>query len=285
MHHPRRSALQGECSNTSLSVTPSLSDQGPIDSEVLDDQVSIHPEYDEEIDSLQGGEVSEELASFLKESVKKPASNAQKQTDKHPLPKVQELLPPKLDMPMRLLVSKEISSHDLWLKKMQAMTYEAAGPLIHLLKSLEEDDELDIDMVKDTLRLSLSLMGNSFAHLSQERRRKVLTGINYQLGHMAEENFEPSEGVLFSDGVVDCIRKRTEAIKTLQKAKQPFRQGGVQGKSFPIHRGKQTQFHSGKDRALPYPNKMGRGGRGVKKGNRAVPKEALPSSTPRRWRT
>ena len=107
------------------------------------------------------------------------------------------------------------------------MTYEAAGPLIHLLKSLEEDDEFDIDMVKDTLRPSLSLMGNSFAHLSQERRRKDLTGINSQLGHMAEENFEPSEGVLFGDGVVNRIRKRTEAIKTLQKAKQPFLQGGV----------------------------------------------------------
>ena len=103
---PERSALLGECSNASLSVTSSLNDQGPIDSEVLDDQVSIHPEYDEEIDSIQGREVSEELASFLKESVKRPASNAQNKqwTDKHPLPEVQELLPTKLDIPMRLLV-------------------------------------------------------------------------------------------------------------------------------------------------------------------------------------
>ena len=53
MHHPRRSVLQGECSNASLSVTPSLSDQGPIDSEVLDDQVSIHPGYDEETHSVR----------------------------------------------------------------------------------------------------------------------------------------------------------------------------------------------------------------------------------------
>ena len=60
-----------------------------------------------------------------------------------------------MDMPMRLLVSKEISSHDLWLKKKLSMAYEVAGPLIHLLTYLEEEEE--IDAVKDTLRLSFSL--------------------------------------------------------------------------------------------------------------------------------
>ena len=146
------------------------------------------------------------------------------------------------------------------------MAYEAVGPLIHLLTYLEEEEEIDAVKVKDTLRLSLSLLGNSFARLSQESRRKVLTGINSQLGHMAEEVFEPSGDVLFGDGAVDRIQKRTEAIKTLQKAKQPFRQGGVQGKGLPVHRGKQGQFRSGRNHVFPYPNKMGRGGKGPKKG-------------------
>ena len=236
----------------------------------MEDEVSLHPEWDEDFDPPQGGEVSNELASFLKESVLKPATNTLRKqwTEKHPIPRVQELIPPKMDMPMRLLVSKEVSSHDQWLKKMQTTAYEAAGPLIHLLSDLEEGKEMETDEVKEALKLSLSLLGNSFVRLSQERRRKILVGINSQLGHMAEEVFEPSD-VLFGEGAVDRIQKRAEAIKTLQKAKQPFRQGGVQGKGLSVHRGKQGQFRNqsvGKNRLFPYSNKSGRGGKGARKG-------------------
>ena len=168
---------------------------------------------------------------------------------------------------MRLLVSIETSSHDQWLKKMQATAYDAAGPLIHLLSYFKEEEELDVVRVKEAVKLSLSLLGNSFACFSQERRRKILVGINSQLEHMAEEEFEPSD-VLFGEGAVDRIQKRAEVIKTLQKAKQPFRQGGVQGKGFPVHRGKQGQsrYSVGKNRPSPYFNKSGRGGKGAKKG-------------------
>ena len=266
-HQARRSALLGECSDAD---TLSLPDNRRANSLESDDQVSLHPGWDEDLDPPQSGEVSDELASFLKDSVLKPATNTQKKQwiDKCPIPKVQELRPPRMDMPMRLLVSKEISSHDQWLKKMQTTAYEAAGPLIHLLSNLEEEEEeMDTDKVKETLKLSLSLLGNCFARFSQERRRKVLVGINSQLGHMAEEVFE-SPDVLFGDGAVDRIQKRAEAIKTLQKVKQPFRQGGVQGKGLPVHRGKQGQFRYsiGKNRPLPYHNKSGRGGRGAKRG-------------------
>jgi hypothetical protein len=101
-------------------------------------------------------------------------------------------------LPMRLLVLRKIPSHDQCLKKMQTTAYEAAGPLIHLLICLEKEEEIDTDRVKEALKLSLSLLGNSFAWFSQERR-KILVGINSQLGHMVDEDYE-SSNVLLGEG-------------------------------------------------------------------------------------
>lgn len=66
-------------------------------------------------------------------------------------------------MLMRLFVSRKTSSHDQWLTKMQTTAYEA---VIHLLSHLEEEEEIDVDRIQDTL--NLSLLGS--ANFSQERR-------------------------------------------------------------------------------------------------------------------
>ena len=234
--------------------TLSQSEEGSLDH---DNQLRIHLDWDEDIDPPLKGAVSEDIASFLKETVKKSSTNTWRKqwVEKCSLPKVQEVIHPKMDMPMRLLVSKEICPHDQWLKKLQTTAYETAGPLIHLLSCLEGEEEIDTDGVKDTLKLSLSLVGNTFAHFSQERRRKILVGINSQLGHMADEAFDSSD-ILFGEGAVDRIKKSDEAIKTLQKANQPFRRGGAQGRGQPVHRQKQghSRHSVSKHHVLPYPN-------------------------------
>lgn len=79
-----------------------------------DDSFSIHPERDDNLDPT-GGE--EKLACFLRESVAHAARK--KLVEKHPLSKLQELRPLKMDMPMCLLVPKEVVIHDQWLSKMQ----------------------------------------------------------------------------------------------------------------------------------------------------------------------
>ena len=73
----------------------------------------------------------------------------------------------------------------------------------------------------------MRLTGSLFARLSQERRRKVLMGINKDLAHMAEEDFK-SVDTLFGEDAVDRIKKRHDAIKTLKHVRQPFRKGGTQ---------------------------------------------------------
>ena len=118
-----------------------------------EDSLGLHPERDEDLDQPKGEEISDELSSFLKESVAKPATNVQKKklVEKYPIPKVKELIPPKMDMPMRLLVPKEVTTHDQWLLKMQATSYASAGPLISLLESIAEEGELDTAQISEML--------------------------------------------------------------------------------------------------------------------------------------
>lgn len=61
---------------------------------------------------------------------------------------------------------------------MQSTAYEAASQLIHLLLCPEEEEEDDTNMVKDALKLPLSLMGNCFASSSQKWSRTILVGIH-----------------------------------------------------------------------------------------------------------
>ena len=48
-------------------------------------------------------------------------------------------------------------------------------------------------------------MGNVFARLTKERRRKVLVGIHNDLAHMADEEFKASD-VLFGEDVVERVK-------------------------------------------------------------------------------
>ena len=143
---------------------------------------------------------------------------------------------------------------------------------------------MDTDRVKEALTLSLSLMGNTFACFFQERR-KMVVGINSQLGHMANEDFDSSD-IIFGEGTVDCIKKRVKAIKTLQKVKQPFRQGSAQERGQPVHRGKQGHFqHSVSKNWVLIQTSWKEEEKEQRKGNRAELQETLPVSTFGRWET
>ncbi len=183
------------------------------------------------------GEVEDSVATFVKECVAKPASNQQRKKwlVPFPLPGLQEVTPSKLDVTMRLLIPKGVASHDFWLKKMQALSMDAAGPLIHDLQLEATGSVVDPEM-SQAVKHSLSLMGNFFARLTKERRRKVLLGLHKDLAHMANEDIAEAKGVLFGEGAADRIQKRSDVLKSLRKAKQPFRKGGAQGKGQLGHR-------------------------------------------------
>ena len=195
------------------------------------DAISLHPDWDIDLEPGRGL-IDENLKTFVKQCVQSPLTNQQrkKALDKYPLPDVTELRPPKLDMTMKLLVGKPVSSHDGWLQKMQALCTDAYAPLLAILNESKSDNQPTADEMSSAVKCSLKLMGNVFARLTKERRRKALLGIHKDLAHMADEEFKQSD-VLFGEDVVERVKKRHDALRTLKTMKQPFQRGGAQKKN------------------------------------------------------
>ena len=236
----------GACSSPSVS-SRAESGVSPPSEEGLsgdEDALDVHPIKDDfDVDCGQGTSVSPGLESFLKSCVAAPLTNVQRKKclDQFPKPQVPELRPPRLDPTLKLLVPKGATGHDGWLQKMQALAIDAYAPLVSLLQSNEGGNPSKED-TRAAIRCSLKLMGNLFARLSQERRRKALCAIHKDLGHMAEEDFGSAQS-LFGDRVVDRIKARHDALKALRSAKQPFRKGGAQKAGQPGRREVQGQSH------------------------------------------
>ena len=163
------------------------------------------------------GSIDEGLKSFIKQCVQSLLTNQQrkKALEKYPLPNVSELRPPKLDMTMKLLVGKSVSSHDGWLQEMQALCLDAYAPLLNLLNEQASGTQPSVEDTSSAVKYSLKLMGNIFCCLTKERHRKVLVGIHKDLAHMADKEFKQAD-VLFGEDVVERVKKRHDALKTLR---------------------------------------------------------------------
>ena len=122
---------------------------------------------------------------------------------------------PRLDATLKLLVPKTTSGHDNWLQKIQALAVDTYAPIVALLNRAEGNPPSD-EETRGALRCSLKLMGNLFARLSQERQRKILCSIHKDLGHMAEEKFKDPQS-LFGEEIVDRVKKRHDALKSLRQ--------------------------------------------------------------------
>ena len=76
--------------------------------------MSLHPDWDI---GLGPGQclVNDQTEAFLKQCVGSPLTNQQrkKALEKYPLPAIAELRPPKLDMTLKILMSKPASAHDV----------------------------------------------------------------------------------------------------------------------------------------------------------------------------
>ena len=226
------------------------SDSGSEDNlEESDDFLSIHPEKDGSLDPEQDP-IMDSVRDLVLESIRAPLSNQdrKKNLGKYSQPSIEELRPPHLDTTLKILVSKGISAHDAWLQKVQALCLDAYAPMVSLLNQQAKGFSPSHEELQSVLQCSMRLMGNVFARLNQERRRKVLTGISKDLAHMADEPFDSSRA-LFGDKAVDKIKNRHEALKTLRSVKQPFRKGGAQRSNRPGRRDfqvpHQNQFRSG----------------------------------------
>ncbi len=155
--------------------------------------------------------------------------------EKFPRPACKSANPPSIDKPMYTLIQssmtqtkKKIMSHDRFLAKGYAS--DAAGPLSFLLSELQAGKAIPPEKA---IQAALLGVGNTFAHLSVERRRSILQHLNKQLVlyvPMAEEDF-PNEGKLFGPSFDKRAKDRVDAIKSLSHSSSIFfRLGDSHGK-------------------------------------------------------
>ena len=223
-----------------------------------DDGDSEREEEDTDGKSVEG----EETQSFLELAFQKTATLQQRKKwlEKFPRPTSSCVSPPTINKPIYSLIQtslsqtkKKVLSHDRFLVKLQPYASDAAGPLTYLLSELQAGKPVPADKALQAVQTALCCVGNTFAHLSVERRKGILQHLNKQLVPMAEEDF-PNDGTLFGPKFGKKAKDRVDAIKSLASSSSVFfRLGDPPGRSF---KG-QGSRGKGPDRFTPYNKKGG----------------------------
>ena len=73
-----------------------------------------------------------QVAEVLSRATAKPLTNKARTALQKHFPTPLSLKPSHLDPAMRLLVGKQVSSHDCFLQKLQALSADSTGPLVKL---------------------------------------------------------------------------------------------------------------------------------------------------------
>ena len=116
---------------------------------------------------------TKDTVKFLGSIVEKPSKNEKQKTlaNKFPPPSCDPAHPPKLDELIVCLIPKTARSYDRFLSKLQQFSMDAMGPLIYLQEQMEAKTQVEGDTIKAALKCSLTLLGNTAAHVSVERRK------------------------------------------------------------------------------------------------------------------
>ena len=194
--------------------------------------------------------VSEATKAFLQTAfcVPKPADNKVRRAwrSKFGLPEGDETRCPKLDSIIKGELPKEALEADRKLSRFQNFVLDATGPLVAALEELSNSDAPDPSLVTAAVQQSLMFLGNTAAHLSQERRTKALARLNPDLKSLVDdEDFSKAAPFLFGSGFEKKAKERAEALECLRKASNPSTQKSGQPPRKQFFRGSRSQQTGG----------------------------------------
>ena len=119
------------------------------------------------------------LTDGRRRPIKGPILNtAQLQTRKgYSFPGVEDTKCPKLDWVIKQNLSKEA---DAAAAKLQTLTLDAVAPLVHIPEEAKKDT-LTVQSAAEAAKSALVLLGNASAHMTKDRRKKVVKDLNKDL--------------------------------------------------------------------------------------------------------
>ena len=155
-----------------------------------------------EVESQALIQVSESTRRALKTAFEKPLLNAARlQTRRaYPFPMVEDTKCPKLDSVVKQNLAKEIKDSDASVAKLQTLWLDAVAPLVHILEEAQRGT-VTAKTATDEAGAALVLLGNASAHMTCERRNRVLRDLNKDLLPLAEdeEAFKGAAPLLFGE--------------------------------------------------------------------------------------
>ena len=95
-----------------------------------------------------------------------------------------------LDPVMATQCSKGTKTNDKVLAPLQALTLDAVGPLIYILKLNSDKSEIDADKIGYVVESAITLIRNASSYMSILQRQKVLEEYNKELLSFAQDREE-----------------------------------------------------------------------------------------------
>lgn len=132
---------------------------------------------------------------ILRAVTEQPVSNDKRRviTNKYPLPACDQAHTPKLDLDIFCIVPKSAISYDRFLSKLQQFSVDALGPLAWIHERLSGEETADPVQIKEAAKAAMALLGNAYAHMTNERRWNILKHLNKDLWPLAGSTF-PNRG-------------------------------------------------------------------------------------------
>ena len=148
---------------------------------------------------------------------------------------------------MKQNLSKDVRDSDVNVAKLQTLMLKAVDPLVHILEEAQRGT-LTSKTATEAGGTALALLGNASAHMTCDRRKRVLRDLNKDLLPLAEDEevFKGAAPLPFGDSFKRKMKEHLESLKCLRRSIAP--------KSGP------EQFFS--ERPLPLPCTWGRHFRG-----------------------
>ena len=166
-------------------------------------------------------QVSEHTAKALKAAFGRLLLNqARLQAKKpYPFPNSEVTQCPKLDPVAKQLLQKEPKQADASLAKLQALALDVVAPLVYIVEGSQQGT-LHTEQAAEAAKSALSPLGNASAHISRERRKRVILRLNKKLHPLAEEEdiFEESAPLLLGKVFETKMKAHMESLKCLSGA-------------------------------------------------------------------
>ena len=125
---------------------------------------------------------------------------------------------PKLDATLRPQVPKEGKDADRALSRLQTFVLDAIGPLASLLEQ-KQAGRLTAESAADAATQALRFLDNAHAHISTERRKRIITHFNADLRPLVEDadRFQSAAPLLFGKDFEKSAKEHVDSVRSLKK--------------------------------------------------------------------